>query len=215
MKLVIADKNYSSWSMRPWVLMKHFGIAFDEELIEMARDDTRARMLARSPTGRVPCLLGVAGEPVWDSLAICETLAELHPQQALWPADVALRARARSVSAEMHSGFTSLRGAMPMNIREHAPGYGATPEALADVARVDALWRDCLAYSGGPFLCGEFSIADAMFAPVVMRFNSYVPVLSDEARAYCERMTAVPAVAAWIADARGETHVIEYYRVAK
>ena len=215
MKLVIADKNYSSWSMRPWVLMKHFGIDFDEELIELARDDTRERLLARSPTGRVPCLLGVAGAPVWDSLAICETLAELHPRLPLWPTDAALRARARSVSAEMHAGFAALRNAMPMNIREHAPGHGATPEALADVARIDALWRDCLTQSGGPFLCGEFSIADAMFAPVVMRFNTYAPTLSDGARAYAARITALPAVAAWIAEARSETHVIEYYRVAK
>jgi glutathione S-transferase len=215
MRLVIADKNYSSWSMRPWVLMRHFDIAFDEVLIEMYRDDTRARMLSHSPTGKVPCLLETEGAPVWDSLAIVETLAERHPDLPLWPRDAGLRARARSVSAEMHAGFGALRAAMPMNIREHLPGRGATPEALADVARVDALWRECLALSGGPFLCGAFSIADAMYAPVVMRFNTYAPPLSAEAQAYCARLTAVPAVQAWIAGARAETRVLEQYRVAQ
>ncbi|PXW22323.1 glutathione S-transferase family protein [Paraburkholderia caballeronis] len=208
MRLVIADKNYSSWSMRPWVLLKHFGIPFDETLIELDEPGTKAAILAHSASGKVPCLVTDDGFAVWDSLAIAETLAERHPQHAMWPRDPNARARARSVSAEMHSGFGALRGAMPMNIRTSKPGVGATPDVLADVARIDALWRECVAASGGPFLFGDFTIADAMYAPVVMRFNSYRPALSAEAAAYAARVTALPAVAAWIEAARRETHVV-------
>ncbi|TDV27899.1 glutathione S-transferase [Paraburkholderia caballeronis] len=208
MRLVIADKNYSSWSMRPWVLLKHFGIPFDETLIELDEPGTKAAILAHSASGKVPCLVTDDGFAVWDSLAIAETLAERHPQHAMWPRDPNARARARSVSAEMHSGFGALRGAMPMNIRTSKPGVGATPDVRADVARIDALWRECVAASGGPFLFGDFTIADAMYAPVVMRFNSYRPALSAEAAAYAARVTALPAVAAWIEAARRETHVV-------
>jgi glutathione S-transferase len=208
MKLVIGDKNYSSWSMRPWVLLTHFGIAFDEVLIELDEPGTKASILQYSASGKVPCLIGDDGFAVWDSLAIAETLAERFPQHALWPRDANARARARSVSAEMHSGFVALRGAMPMNIRFTRRGVGSTPDVLADVARIDAIWRECLAASGGPFLFGEFSIADAMYAPVVMRFNSYQPKLSPQAAAYVERVTALPAVAAWIEAARRETHIV-------
>lgn len=208
MKLVIGDKNYSSWSMRPWVLLTHFGIAFDEVLIELDKPGTKASILQYSASGKVPCLIGDDGFAVWDSLAIAETLAERFPQHALWPRDANARARARSVSAEMHSGFVAVRGVMPMNIRFTRPGVGSTPDVLADVARIDAIWRECLAASGGPFLFGEFSIADAMYAPVVMRFNSYQPKLSPQAAAYAERVTALPAVAAWIEAARRETHVV-------
>jgi glutathione S-transferase len=211
MKLVIGDKNYSSWSMRPWVLMRHFGIPFDEMAIELQEADTKARILAHSPSGKVPCLITDGGQSIWDSLAIAEALAERYPQHALWPRDAAARALARCVSAEMHSGFADLRSAMAMNIRASHPGKGATPGALADVARIDAIWRGCLAAHGGPFLCGEFGVADAMYAPVVMRFNTYEPKLSDDARAYAARVTALPAVAAWIADARNEAHVIGGY----
>ena len=210
MKLVIANKNYSSWSMRPWLLLTHFGIPFDETLIELDRPGTKVAILAHSASGKVPCLLTDDGFAVWDSLAIAETLAERYPQHALWPRDANARARARSVSAEMHSGFVALRNAMPMNIRAWKPGAGMTLEVLADIARVDAIWGDCLAASGGPFLFGEFTIADAMYAPVVMRFNSYQPVLSDDAAAYAARVTALPAVAAWIDAARRETHVVPH-----
>ncbi|MCP3726592.1 glutathione S-transferase family protein [Paraburkholderia sp. CNPSo 3272] len=208
MKLVIGDKNYSSWSMRPWVLLKHFGIAFEEVLIELDEPATRSSILAFSASGKVPCLVGDDGFAVWDSLAIAETLAERFPQHALWPRDANARARARSVSAEMHSGFGEVRNHMPMNIRKVKPGAGATPGALADVARIDALWRECLAASGGPFLFGEFSIADAMYAPVVMRFNSYQPKLSPEAAAYAQRVSALPAVIEWVEAARRETHIV-------
>ena len=194
--------------MRPWVLLKHFGIPFDETLIELDEPGTKAAILAHSASGKVPCLVTDDGFAVWDSLAIAETLAERHPQYAMWPRDPNARARARSVSAEMHSGFGALRGAMPMNIRTSKPGVGATSDVLADVARIDTLWRECVAASGGPFLFGDFTIADAMYAPVVMRFNSYRPALSAEAAAYAARVTALPAVAAWIEAARRETHVV-------
>ncbi|WP_322104862.1 glutathione S-transferase family protein [Paraburkholderia sp. J41] len=210
MKLVIADKNYSSWSLRPWLLLKHFGIAFEEVLIELDEPATKASILAFSASGKVPCLIDDEGLAVWDSLAIVETLAERFPQHAFWPRDAKARARARSVSAEMHAGFGALRNDMPMNIRKVKPGAGATPAALADVARIDAIWCACLAESGGPFLFGEFGIADAMYAPVAMRFASYQPALSAPAAAYCERLRALPALAEWIEAARRETHVVAH-----
>lgn len=211
MKLVIANKNYSSWSMRPWLLVKHFGIPFEEIMVWLYRSDTRDSILKYSPSGRVPALVDDEGHVIWDSLAIAETLADRFPQHALWPADPVLRALARSVSAEMHSGFADIREAMPMNIKMRRPDIGQRPQLQASVARIDALWRECLAKSGGPFLFGEFCIADAMYAPVVMRFTSYQPVgLSPESLAYMERVKALPAVAAWIADSKTEP-AIEYY----
>ncbi|NIF74265.1 glutathione S-transferase family protein [Burkholderia sp. Ap-962] len=210
MQLIIGDKSYSSWSMRPWVLMRHFGIPFDETLIELRRPETSARIRAVSPSGKVPCLIDDDGLAIWDSLAIAETLAERHPALAMWPAEPAARARARSVSAEMHAGFVALRAEMPLDIRATLPGREASPAALADVARIDALWRDCLAASGGPFLFGAFGIADAMYAPVVMRFVTYAPPLSEVAAAYVARMLAVQAVAAWADEARHETRVFDH-----
>lgn len=210
MKLLIGDKNYSSWSMRPWLLLKHFGIPFEEVLIHLREPGTMAAILAHAPRGpgKVPCLIGDDGRITWDSLAIAETLAERFPQHALWPRDAAARNHARSVSAEMHSGFGELRSAMWMNIRASFPGKNATPGALADIARIDALWRDCLDTYGGPFLFGDFSIADAMYAPVVMRFNTWQPALSEAASGYVRRVTALPPVQAWIDDSLRETHVL-------
>lgn len=205
MKLVIGDKNTSSWSMRPWVLLTHFGIAFEETLIRLGQPDTKRRILDVTPSGKVPCLVTDSGDAVWESLAIMETLAERYAQHAMWPRDAAARARARSISAEMHAGFAELRRNMPMQIATHAPGIGATPATLSDIARIEAMWGACLAASGGPFLFGEFCIADAMFAPVVMRFNSYAPALSERARAYAASVSTLPAVAAWIDDAKKET----------
>ncbi|KQR74777.1 glutathione S-transferase [Burkholderia sp. Leaf177] len=205
MKLVIGDKNQSSWSMRPWLVLKHFGIAFDEVLIRLGQPDSTANILAHSPSGKVPCLVTDAGDAVWESLAIMETLAELYPQHALWPRDAASRAHARSISAEMHAGFNDLREQMSMNIQRQAFGQPLTAGALSNVKRIDKIWSSCLSVHGGPFLFGkEFGIADAMFAPVVMRFNSYAPKISDAARAYCQTITTMPEVAEWIEGARKE-----------
>jgi glutathione S-transferase len=212
MKLLIGDKNYSSWSMRPWLLFRHFGIPFEEVLIHLNQPDTNASVLALAPSGsgKIPCLVNDDGSATWDSLAIAETLAERFPQHALWPRNAAARSRARSVSAEMHSGFGELRSNMWMNIRASFPGKNATPGALADIARIEAIWRDCLDTYGGPFLFGEFSIADAMYAPVVMRFNTWQPALSEVSRAYVRRVTELPAVKAWIDDSLSETHTVPY-----
>jgi glutathione S-transferase len=205
MKLVIGDKNVSSWSMRPWLVLKHFGIPFEEIMIRLARPDSSANILAHSPSGKVPCLVTDAGDAVWESLAIMETLAELFPQHAMWPRDAAARVHARSISAEMHAGFADLREQMSMNIQRQAFGQELMAGALANVKRIDVIWRNCLTARGGPFLFGnEFGIADAMFAPVVMRFNSYAPKLSETALAYCASVTALPVVAEWIEGARKE-----------
>jgi glutathione S-transferase len=204
MKLVIGDKNSSSWSMRPWLVLRHFNIPFDETLVRLGQPDSKDRILRHSPSGKVPCLIADSGDAVWESLAIMEALADLFPQHAMWPREPAARARARSISAEMHAGFADLRQQMPMQIHTHAPGIGRTPAVLADIARIEAIWQDCLSRHGGPFLFGDFGIADAMFAPVAMRFNSYAPELGDTARAYAARLTALPAVAAWIEEAGNE-----------
>src|ERR1700676_2022456 len=205
MKLVIGDKNVSSWSMRPWLVLKHFGIPFEEIRIRLARPDSSANILAHSRSGKVPCLVTDAGDAVWESLAIMETLAELFPQHTIRPRFPTARLHARSISAEMHAGFAYLREQMSMNIQRQAFGKELTAGALANVKRIDVIWRNCLTAHGGPFLFGnEFGIADAMFAPVVMRFNSYAPKLSETALAYCASVTALPVVAEWIEGARKE-----------
>ncbi|CAB3779133.1 glutathione S-transferase family protein [Pararobbsia alpina] len=215
MKLVIANKNYSSWSMRPWLLLKHYGIPFEEIQIWLQKDDSAEQIRKYSPSGRVPALIGDDGHVVWDSLAICETLAERFLEHPWWPRDANLRACARAVSAEMHSGFGDIREAMPMNIRMRRPSIGEKAGLHPSVRRIDTLWRESLARSQGPFLFGEFGIADAMYAPVVMRFNSYQPtVLTDEARAYAERITALPAVREWIAASQDEPAIASYDAVA-
>ncbi len=174
-------------------------------MIRLARPDSSANILAHSPSGKVPCLVTDAGDAVWESVAIMETLAELFPQYAMWPRDATARAHGRSISAEMHAGFADLREQMSMNIQCQAFGLELTAGALANVKRIDLIWRNCLDAHGGPFLFGkEFGIADAMFALVVMRFNSYVPKLSETALAYATRITALPIVAEWIEGARNE-----------
>lgn len=213
LKLVIGNKNYSSWSMRPWVAMTAFGIPFEEIRIPLGRPDTSIRIAQHSAAGRVPVL--VAGETtVWDSLAICEYLAEQFPDKGMWPHDVTARAIARSVCAEMHSGFAGLRSAMWMNIRASFPGKGRTPEAQADIARVCEIWDECLARSGPhQFLFGEFSIADAFYAPVVMRFRTYGVWLAPALQAYVDRVAAHPAVRQWMQDAREEQDRLEKYDI--
>jgi len=203
--LVIGNKNYSSWSMRPWVAMTAFGIPFNEVRVLLDQPDTATRIAEFSAAGRVPVL--VAGEmSIWDSLAICEYLAEQFPEKHLWPQDVAARAMARSVVAEMHSGFSDLRSAMAMNIRMHLPGRGRTPGAQGDIGRISEIWEECLSRFGHhQFLFGDFSIADAFYAPVVMRFRTYGVALAPALQAYCDRMQAHPAVARWVSEALAET----------
>lgn len=213
LKLVIGNKNYSSWSMRPWVAMTAFGIPFEEVRISLGKPDTSARIAEHSLAGRVPVL--IAGHTtIWDSLAICEFLAERFPEKHMWPYDAEARATARSICAEMHSGFTGLRSAMWMNIRASFPGKGRTPEAQADIGRVTEIWENCLARSGQHgFLFGDFSIADAFYAPVVMRFRTYGVWLPPSLQAYMDRVIAYPAVAQWMREAVEESDRLEKYDV--
>ena len=209
--LIIGNKNYSSWSLRPWLALRHAGIAFVEHAIALDRPSTKSEILRHSPSGKVPCLID--GElVVWDSLAICETANERYAADALWPADAATRAHARAVSAEMHSGFAALRTHMPMDIRASRPDKGAAAaqraDVAADIARIQAIWTDCLARSGGPLLYGRFSIADACFAPVVTRFRTYGVALPAPLSTYAERVFALPAMQQWVEAARAETEVI-------
>ncbi len=212
MQLVIGNKNYSSWSMRPWVLMRQLGLPFEEVKLRLdfAEGSAFKLALARySPAGLVPVLVDDQGFAVWDTLAITEHLHEAFPQAGVWPAAAQARSRARSVAAEMHSGFGPLRSHCPMNIEASLPEVGARVWAEQEgvrrnVARIEALWADALAGSGGPFLFGAFSAADAMYAPVVTRFRTYALPVSDTTRAYMARMLATPAVAAWMADALAE-----------
>lgn len=209
--LVIANKNYSSWSMRPWIVLKAFGIPFQEIQVKLDAPDTAGQIASYTASGRVPVLLH-GDIVIWDSLAICEYLAEQFPDKHMWPTNVAARAMARSMCAEMHAGFADLRQAMWMNVRARFPGKGRTTGAQADIGRISELWEDCLAqYGHHEFLFGDFSIADAYFAPVVMRFATYEVTLAPALQAYCERVKAHPAVAEWIAAAREEPFGIAKY----
>jgi glutathione S-transferase len=209
--LVVGNKNYSSWSLRPWLAMRQAGIAFDEVVIPLYRADSRAALLRHSPAGKVPALKD-GSRTVWDSLAIMEYLAESFPAAGLWPNDAAARALARSISADMHAGFLALRTAMPMNLREHLPGR-ERGGAAADIERVTAIWRDCRRRfgDGGPFLFGAFSIADAMYAPVATRFRTYGVELDRTCQAYADAVLALPAFLEWQAAAREEPWVITSY----
>lgn len=209
-QLVVADKNYSSWSMRPWVLMHALRIAFEEINVRLDQSDTARQIAPYSPSGRVPVLID-NGLKVWDSLAIMEYLAERCPQVRVWPESMEARAQARSVCAEMHAGFAALRSAMPMNIRNRHPGRGHTSAAMQDIARIVQLWSECLQAHGGPFLFGHhFGAADAMYAPVVTRFVSYGVALPDDAAAYVDAVQNHPAVASWILDAWAEPHTLAH-----
>ncbi len=209
--LIIGNKNYSSWSMRPWLLLRHFEIPFAERVIPLFEPGHDAAIRAVSPSGKVP-LLQDGDLQIWDSLAICEYLAERHP--GLWPRDPAARAIARSVSAEMHSGFLALRSNFQCNIRRRAPRT-PTPEIQADIDRIAQLWTDCRGRfgQGGPFLFGEFSIADAMYAPVCFRFQTYGVQLSGAAGVYLATMLATPALRALADDAAAEPFRIAKYEV--
>lgn len=207
--LTIGNKNYSSWSLRPWIAMTHFGLTFEEWRIPLYEPDTRDRILQRSPSGRIPALTD-GDLTLWDSLAILEYLAERFPG-AWWPTDLAQRALARSVSAEMHSGFMALRQHMPMNCRSRYPGKGRSPEVLKDIERITEIWRSCLSQSGGSFLFGDFSIADAMYAPVVSRFITYGVELDRLCQAYADAIWSLPAMQAWVEAAIAESEVLEVY----
>lgn len=205
--LVIANKNYSSWSMRPWVLMRARGIAFQERMLKFESQDWRDHIARLSPSGLVPVLW--EGEPAsgfatWDTLAIAERLHETFPDRGVWPADARLRARARSAAAEMHAGFRALRGAMPMNIRSRYPGKGMNDGVAKDIARISALW----AAAERPFLCGEFCAADAFYAPVATRFVTYGVELKGAARAYQQALLDALAVRDWSSAAVRETEFV-------
>jgi len=217
MQLYIGNKNYSSWSLRAWLLLRQAGIAFTERQLRLdwtLDSQFKRTLLAIAPSGRVPLLVDDDGFAVWDSLAIAETIAELHPEKRLWPVDRRQRARARSLCAEMHSGFTALRNRCPMNIEASLPEVGrrvATewPDVADDLRRIDAMWSEQLAASGGPFLFGEFGIVDAYYAPVCSRVRSYALPLGAAALAYVERIHALPAMREWCAAARDEHDFIE------
>ena len=218
LKLYIGNKNYSSWSMRPWVLLRQAGIPFDEVMVRFDSFSSDSQFKQRlgpiSPAGRVPVLVD-DGLVVWDTLAICEYLAEKFPLLALWPAAVAARARARSICAEMHSGFTSLRAASPMNIEAALPEAGQLiwrdkAGVRADVARLVEMWSELLTEHRGPMLFGNFSIADAYFAPVCMRLKTYRLPVPAHIAAYVDRVRALPGVLAWIDGALAEKDFLDF-----
>jgi glutathione S-transferase len=197
--LVIGNKNYSSWSFRPWIAMKVAGIAFDEVVISLNADDFKPRMAKLSGTGKVPTL--VDGEiQIWESLAILEYLAEKFPDARLWPADPPARAHARAIASEMHAGFVPLRRACPMNMARPVRKRELSDEVMANVARIESMWADCRArfgHNGGPFLCGPFGAVDAMYAPIVARLYTYDVEVAAGTRAYMDAVMAMPAWAQW------------------
>jgi len=218
LKLYIGNKNYSSWSMRPWVLLKQAGIPFQEVMVRFDSFDGdstfKDTVRAISPVGRVPVLVD-DGFSVWDTLAIAEYLAEKFPEKQLWPQQPKARARARSICAEMHSGFGALRGSCPMNIEASLPQAGAIvwrdkPEVRADVQRIVAMWTELLEQNKGPMLFGEFSIADAYFAPVCMRIKNYALPVPGHITDYIRRLCALPGVKAWIEEAQAEKTFVDF-----
>ncbi|MBN8993534.1 MAG: glutathione S-transferase family protein [Rhizobiales bacterium] len=212
LKLVIGNKNYSSWSMRPWLALRASDIPFEEVLIPLYTDDPadKQRILSFSHAGKVPAL--VDGDvTVWDSLSIIEYLAEKFPQAKLWPQDRAARAHARSISAEMHSGFMALRNECGMNLHRPVRPVALSEDARANVARIQAIWAECHQRYGGPFLFGAFGGADAMFAPVVHRFRTYAIPVADKARPYVDAMEALPAFQQWTREGLAETWLIDRF----
>jgi glutathione S-transferase len=216
MQLYIGNKNYSSWSMRAGLVMTHFGIEFTERALRLdwaEGSPFKSTLLALAPTGRVPLLIDDDGFAVWDSLAIVEYLAEAFPAKRLWPADRRQRARARSLCAEMHSGFTALRNRCPMNVEASLPEIGARcrdewSDVGADLRRLDAMWTEALAQSGGPFLFGAFGAVDAFYAPVCSRIRTYALPIGAVATGYVDRVHALPAMQAWCQSARQENDFI-------
>jgi glutathione S-transferase len=208
--LVIGNKNYSSWSLRPWLALRVAGIPFEEIRISLYVPGSKQQILRHTPAGKVPVLV-VPDVTVWESLAILEYLAERHPEAGLWPADAAQRAHARAVSTEMHAGFAALRANLTMNLRKTFPDHPATPEVMADIARIQTIWTECLKRSGGPFLFGAFGNADAMFAPVVTRFLTYSVKADAASSRYMTAVRALPALDEWYAAARQEAEVLPQF----
>jgi len=217
--IVIGNRNYSSWSMRGWLMAKIAGIEFEEVVIPLDLPETQPAIRKHSPSGRVPVLLH-RGLAIWESLAIAEYLNDLKPEAGLWPSSAAARAHARAISAEMHAGFAELRNNMPMNIRASYPGKGMTPGVRADIERITGLWRDCRKRFAGAFqkddgfLFGTFGAADAMYAPVVTRLRTYGVKVDSDGDAYCNAVLAHPAVKDWIDAAKHEPWLISAYELA-
>ena len=211
--LVIANKNYSSWSLRAWLMLKQTGAPFRELQVPLGQPDTPALIRRHSPSALAPALLD-GDLTVWDSLAIGEYLHEKFPAAQLWPQAPAERARARSLSAEMHAGFSALRQNLPFNARGHYPGRPVSAECRANIERVCAIWRECRERSGGPFLFGHSGIADAMYAPVALRFRTYGIALAQEAEDYVALLTRQDAIQDWLRAAREESARIEKYEPA-
>ena len=209
-KLIIGNKNYSSWSLRTWFLLTEAGIEFEEYRIALDMENTAAEIARFSPAGRVPVLM-LGEQPVWDTLAIAETAAELWPEKELWPSEPAARAHARSVSAEMHAGFPTLREAMPMNCRAMGRTVSLPDALAADIDRILDIWSDCHRryQSQGNWLFGRFSVADAMFAPVVLRFRTYGINLPESASNYPRRLLESESIQSWLAAAESEVEVIK------
>lgn len=212
--LVLGNKAYSSWSLRPYLALAVPGIPFDQRVIRLYEPETKPEILKFSPAGKVPVLVDDA-TAVWESLAICEYAAEKFPEAQLWPADLHARTHARTVSTEMHAGFMPLRRALPFNCRRKPRAVPHDTEAAADIARVTQLWRDARARfgAGGPFMFGTFSIADAMYAPVAGRLRQYAVDLDPVCAAYVEAIHALPAMQQWIADAAAEPWVVERFEL--
>ncbi len=210
LQLIMGNRNYSSWSLRPWLVMKHLGLDFEENVVPLFEGDFKEELLGHSPSGKVP-VLKVDGEEIWDSLAICEYLNECYPDAGLWPQEEHTRAVARSCAYEMHSSFFSIRNDMPMNVRRKIDGF--TPSSLCkqEIDRVAEIWTSCRQRFGqsGPFLCGKFGIIDAMFAPVVSRFHSYGIELEGIAADYMQAILTLSMMEEWTESARGEEWVIE------
>ena len=194
--LTISSKNYSSWSLRGWLLCRMAGLKFVEEVVPVDDPTNRAELLLLSPSILVPCLTH-QGIRIWDTLAIAEYLNEVRPKAGLLPADRGARARCRSICGEMHSGFTNLRSALPMNLKARHPGFKVWTGAQADIDRIMTIWRECFANYHGPYLFGALTIADAMYAPVVTRFLTYDVKLDADCAGYCDRITALPDMIAW------------------
>ncbi|HEV7345331.1 MAG TPA: glutathione S-transferase family protein [Devosia sp.] len=208
MKLLIGNRNYSSWSLRPWLVLRHFDIPFEDEVLQLQGEGFRDVLAQRSPTGRVPVLLD--GElTIVETVAIIEYLADRFPDKLIWPADIAERARARAAAAEMHGGFSALRQHAPMNLRASHPGKVSRDAVARDLQRLETLWGDLLLRSGGPFLFGAFTAADAMFAPVATRIRTYQLPASDVAAEYVESIYGLPAFQEWLALALHEPWVVD------